>query len=715
MNKQDQNIFDEAKTRFKACESWEAEARENFIFDMRFANGDSQNRFQWPDQIANDRSGRGAPCLTINKTFQHCQMLINDQRQNQSQIEVRPTGNGASFEAAKVFEGICRHIEINSNAQAAYTNATSSQILAGVGYWRVTTDYAHDDSFDQEIYITRVADPLSIYIDPNIQTSDGSDAKYAFCFKDMTREEFDASYPSEEDEVGNTAPLGEGNSSTFYSHDSKDKVRVVEYYRRKNNKDKLHHLDNGMTVRESDVKGADLLDQLKVNSVNVRDIETPEIEWFLIAGSKVIDKKKWLGKYIPIVRLPGLETVIDGRMDRRGQTRQLIDPQRIYNYWSSSAVEFVALQSKTPYLTPVEAISGFETNWANANTVNAAYLPYNGLTEAGQPIPAPARAPPPMMSQAYMSGMQVAQQEMMMATSQYEANMGQKSNEVSGTAVDARQRQGETASYHFIDRFSQAIRLTGRILVDLIPKMYDSERILTILGADGSQSAVHVHPGHQDGQGNPLSHTQVQDPDAEDYDPSAISAIFNPTVGNYAVEADVGPAYSTRRQETFQAISKILQSDMALMPVIGDLMFQAADFPMASQIAERLHRMVPKQALGTAPDPQIGQLQQMLAQQHQEMTAMQGQLQAAKNKADTTEQQKDIDQYRAETDRMKAVGGIDPAAMMPIIRQMVSQVLGQPVNSLIAAHAEENAVMAQPPAAPPSPVLPPQPPSESPQ
>lgn len=708
----DEKVIYEAKTRFQRCDSWESEARRNYVFDMKFANGDPTNMYQWPEGIARDRGSDMRPCLTVNKTRQHNLQIVNDQRQHPTAIAIRPTGNNATYEAARVLEGVCRHIEVQSNAQNAYSNAAYCQVTGGIGYWRVVTDYASDESFEQEVFIRRIPDPLSVFLDPDIQEADGSDARFAFVFRDMPRDEFDESYGRKADDVrDNVAPLGtDGNNQTSVAEaQAEDTVRVMEYFRMVMQPDRLHELDNGMVVRESEVRNAnknaglkqslgmgdddelDLVDQLQRSSTRSRPVETPVIEWYLIADQRVLDRSIWPGKYIPIVRVIGEETVIDGVLDRKGHTRCLIDPQRIYNYWTSSAVESVALQTKTPYLVAIEAIAGFEEDWENANVDNKAYLPYNSMREDGQNIDTPQRVPPPVMSSAYIDGMRIAAQEMMMVSGQYEANMGQKSNEVSGKAVDARERQGDNATYHFIDRMAEAIRFTGRILVDLIPKVYDTQRIVAILEPDGTQKMVQIDPTH------PQSHTQLipdADPYAEDYDPTAIVAIMNPAVGRYEVEADVGPEYATRRQETFNAITQILQYNESLMPVIGDLLFKAADFPLADEIAKRLHNMVPPQALGQdQPDPQLQQLQSLLAKQHEQMMKLQMQADEAKSrsldlasKLIAAEQRTHLDAYKAETERMAAVGKIDPEAMMPVIRQLVSEAIGTPINPEIAKH-----------------------------
>lgn len=687
MSQKEDDLVKEAQDRFKRCEQYESKARENYLYDYRFVNGDSSNMFQWPVGLAQSRASTDLPCLTVNKTRQHCLQIINDQRQNESSINIRPTGDGATFEAAQVLEGLCRHIEYQSNAEAAYANATDCQVKGGIGYWRVLCDYENDGSFDQTIYIRRVPDPLSIYLDPDIQEYDGSDAKFGFVFKDMTRDEYDKEYGKDaSDDIGQNAPLGVGSSEGW---DDEDHVRVCEYYRTIYKNDKLHHLIDGSTMLESQAQDVDRLKQFSLRS---RDVQKPQIEWYLLAGSKIIDQKDWPGKYIPLVRVVGEETVIDKVMDRKGHARQLIDINRMYNYWTSSAVEHIALQTKTPYIAAAEAIESYQEEWRNANLENLTVLPYNAMREDGTAIPKPEREQPPVMAPAYLAGLKITQGEFMMASGQYEANMGEKSNEVSGKAVQERQRQGDNSTYHYIDHLAQSIRYTGRILIDLIPKIYDTKRVSKILGMDGKQTTVQIDPSH------PVAHQQVQDPDGDDYDPQAIGMIFNPNVGQYSVEADIGPAFATKRQETFNALTQILQTNESLVPLIGDLLFKAADFPLADEIGERMKNMVPKQALGQdAPNPQIIQLQQQLAQQHQVMSQQASDLVAMK-------QEKQIAEYKAETDRIKAVGSIDPAAMMPIIRQMVSDVLGTPINPIIAAHAAENAAMAQPPQAPPNPV-----------
>jgi hypothetical protein len=655
-----ERIYEEAEQRFADCEGWEKESRRLFLEDLKFASADPDNGFQWPNHMRRNRDVDQRPALTINKTRQHNLQIINDLKQNKPSIDIRPTGDGATFKSALIYNHVVRDIERQSNASVAYDIASEFQVKAGIGYVRVVTDYISDMSFDQEIRIRAVNDPLSVYLDRDIKERNGSDARYGFVFEDVEKKKFEKEYP----DFKNRA-----NLDTLQSGDNwldRDHVRVCEYWRRMEKKDRLIFLekpimapgadpDIGQTgdviQRESRMKelfkdDPETLKQLlAMPGTRTRPIVTQDVEWYKIVGHEVIDKKPWLGKYIPIVRFVGEETVIDGKLDRKGHTRNLKDAQRIYNYWTSAAVEHIALQSKTPWTIPIQAVEGYETYWSTANKVNHAYLPYNAIDDDGNPLPKPERMRPPEFSDAYMKGMEVAGNELMYASGQYQAQMGQNENAKSGKAIGERQRQGDNATYHFVDNQGVAIRYLGEIVVDLIPKVYDTKRVKMIVARDGKQHHVTVDPMAS-------SAHEVED-DARDAE--AIKSIFNPNVGRYSVEADMGPSYATVRQEQFEAFTKILTSWQEGISVIGDLYFRSADFEMADEAADRIKRMIPAHILGEGPTD----AEQKLTGQVQQLTAMNTELTQKiaeeKLRTRTREEKRDIDGYNAITKRIETL------------------------------------------------------------
>lgn len=679
-------IVAEAKERFERCQEFESDFRQRFVEDLRFANGDADNGWQWPDQIRTTREGDARPCLTINKVRQHNLQIINDAKQNKPSVKTLPVDGQADIEIAKILDGIVRHIEYNSHAEIVYDTATEFAVQGGLGYWRVVCEYAHDGSFDQEIFLRRVKDPLTIYLDPDIESADGSDAKFGFVFEEMTEAEFKARYPGED---AQSVVFGDDSQSDGWI--SKNKIRVCEYFRKTSKLDKLINHPLRGPVRLSEIDDPEERKVIEADpAVQKREITEPQITWYLIAGDKVIDEKLWAGRYIPIVRVVGEEIVINGKVERKGHTRNMKDAQRMYNYMSSANVEYIALQTKTPYVGPVEAFEGHEDKWANANKDNLPYLPYNQFDYQGNQIERPQREQPPVGANAYLSGMTTAQQELMMSSGQYQEQFGQQSNAQAGVAIQARQRQGDRATYHFIDNVARAIRYTGRVLIDLIPKIYDTKRVVRIVGEDGTETFAQLDPQQQ----QPL--TQQSHPSIAD----EVQLIFNPGIGRYDVTVEVGPNYETRRQEAFNALTQIMSQDQELMKVAGDLLFKAADFPMADEVAERLHRTIPPQILGEGPTPQEQDMQQKMQQMGQMIEHLAGALQQAQQGRE--QQDTNIRAYDAETKRLQALG-------QPLDPELVAHVATQVVMQMMQTGAPEGA-----PPAPPYPMQPQQQPQNPP-
>lgn len=671
-SRKDEKILNEAQTRLNTAVSFESEAWSRWLDDVKFANADPDNGYQWPRDVMQNRQIEQRPCLTINKTRQHCLQITNDARQNKPMIKVIPVANGASVEAAAVFNDVIRRIEYNSNAQSAYDMATKFQVQGGIGFLRVRTDYCDDDSFDQEIFIDPVPNPMMIRIDPEAKQPDKSDMKWCFVFEDMPREEFEKAYPKFKDMSSNGTLAAQNQWVTPNS------VRIAEYYRIKETAVRLVAYtapetgevtlvrtdDPEFTVLPPEIREALLADE----TTKARKVYDRKVEWFKIVGNEIVDRTVIPGKYIPIVPVIGEETVIEGKLDRKGHVRSMKDAQRMYNYHASASVEFAAMQTKTPWVGPMAAFEGLEDSWKRANTQNFAYLGYNHKDDDGQPIEPPSRIEPPTASPAYLQGMEIASNEMQSVSGQFEANFGEQGNERSGKAINERQRAGDRATYHYIDNLAVAIRHLGKILINMIPIVYDTKRVVQTMGEDGTEATVQIDP-----EAKAAYEAREEEREAE------AAIIFNPSVGKYDVMADVAPAYATRRQETFNAISQIITSSPETMALVGDILFKVADFPQAEELAERFRRMVPSQALGEGPTPEVQALQQQVTQMQ---SALEASMQALADKSREYELegiQKQIDVFKAETDRIaKLVEKMSPEALAPIIAQTLVQALNGP-------------------------------------
>lgn len=647
---EDDKIITEAKDRFKRAYTWESNFRRLFTQDEKFAYGDTDNGWQWPDDIRRDREVNKRPALTIPIIQTHLNLVKNDARQNKPSIKISPTDNQASFDSAQVYEGLVRDIEYKSHAQDIYDDVGDDQVDGGIGYCRLEQYYPDENSFDQAIRISPVPNALSVLLDCDIKLKDGSDAKWGFIFDDVPRKEFEREYPDVDVELISSGIAFDAGDDWI----RRDYVRVAEYYRILFKKDKLYWVRDGQgnetTFKESEApKGfKDTLDAPGTD-YKTRDVQTKQLEWYKIAGNQIIKRdEKRKGNYIPIARAVGIEKVVGGQLERKGFVRSLKDTQRMYNYHASGAVEYGALQTKTPWVGAAAAFEGNEVAWNNANRDNAAYLTFKHLDSEGQPLPPnalPQRIEPPTSASVMLQGMETAMQQMQLITGQFAAQQGAPGNEKSGKAIQERQRQSDIATYLFVNNLAIMIRHLGRMIVDLVPHIYDTKQVIQILGKDGTQSTVSVDPGLDD----PYSATTVD---------GIEQVLFNPAVGKYEVQADIGPAYSTQRQEAYNAFVQIVTGAPELMNEIGDLMFMSADFPLATKIAERFRRKIQANApyllKDGVPSPQMTAMQEALTQAQGQIGELIQKLAEKNLELKDKQEDRNIRSYEAESGRLTA-------------------------------------------------------------
>ncbi len=674
-------IVAEAKKRFQRCTEFEGTTRERFIQDLKFRHGDSDNGYQWPNAIRQARDISGKPCLTMNLVGPHNLQIVNEAKRNKSSVKIIGTGNGSSQESAKLLQQLVRHTEYISNAQTAYSTAREFQVDAGIGWWRVVTDYASNDTFNQEAYIRRVMDPLSVFLDPDIQEKDGSDAKFGFVFDSLPVDDFEDAFPKYKG-LASVAPLGAGVIDNQWP--GRDNVLICEYFRKVPREDKLISFVNAQGVRQ-EIKQSKLPENARKAVLNhpgtkFRPVWEDVIEWKLIAGEKIIDETTWPGKYIPLVRVIGTEVIIDGQLDRKGHTRTMKDGQRMFNYNASAQVEFVALQGKTPWIAPSKAIEEFENMWNSANQVNHSVLVWNHVDDDGNPVPPPQRPPAPVSSPAYQEGMANARQQIMEVSGQFQSEMGMAGNERTGAALQERKESSATSVYHFQDNYGEALRFTGKILLDLYPKIYDVKQVLHILDDDDLEIEVMIDPSAKQAYMQEVG-----------VDGAVLKRVFNPMIGTHDVAAEVGPAYGSKQKETVDALTLILTQAPALTGIIGDLLLDAMDFDKAKEAARRLKRMIPPMALGQGPTQQEQVLTQQVDQLKQLLAKTLGENAHNELKLVGKDQLRDIEAFDSETKRMAALQKFlptDPEGLSAMIHQLVEESLKTTLTPIIAQNQE---------------------------
>jgi hypothetical protein len=683
-----QDIVNEAKERFERAKDFYGPSRVLAIADTRFAMGDSDNGWQWPEAIRQGRVTDQRVCLTVNMTAQHCNQIINNIRQNRPQCRVLPADSGADKKTAEILGGLIRNIQVASFADDAHDLAAEHAVYGGEGFWRVVTDYETPTSFNQVIKVKPCPNPQLVFIDDTCQEQDKSDAEWGFVFEDISKEQCKRDYPM--------VPPADWANIDKRGWVNEDTVRIAEYFWCTYKKDTAVMYMDGSTGLKSAPDAAKTVAIGPDGKPMERETTIKQWKWCKLVGGheKPIEEREWPGEYLPIIAVVGKELNVDGEVVRKGIVRDLKDPARMVNFSYSETIQTVALQNKIPYIAAAESIEGYEDQWKSANSSNAAYLPYNAYDDDGNQLQKPERQQPAVMPAAQVQLLQVSTEQMRAASGQQNANFGIKSEASSGVGIQRLKVQGETATFHFPDNLRRALQYEARVLIDLIQKTYDTKRVVRILGLDGKEEKAMLDP---EAQGYQEADTTEQD----------IEHIFNPLVGQYDVVIDTGPSFQTQRQEGFTLLSDIASRNPKLMEVAGDLIMRNADIPGAQEIADRLEKALPP---GLADEK--GNQQAQMAQQLQQLTQktqmdeqvigkMQQHIEQLEldKKANTIKAQADLEKARmqqqtaasqgvadhavktfdAETKRMAAlVPSMGPDALRPLIMEVLNEIMNGP-------------------------------------
>ncbi len=595
----DSEILHEIKERFKEAYDASDTNYSEALSDLQFLDLD-----QWPTDLKTQRIIDGRPCLVISKINIFADQVIGDIRQNEPSIKVKPVDSKSDPKTAEILTGLIRNIEVQSDAEIAYDTAAEGAVNCGIGAFRIGTDWAGDDQFEQDIIISRIKNPFTIYWDPSSQKWDKSDARYCFVTEKIPKEEYERLYPD-----ASLMPFEGGKDKDPYWGDDKN-VRIAEYWKKEPVTKTLYLTKNPMgEIFTTDMKpDTEILTPLGWEIVKERKVESYKIVWWKVNQSEILEgPTDWLSKYIPIVMVYGKELNIEGKTNYRGIVRNAKDAQRLYNYSRSTSAEVIALTPKSPYLVTHKMISNYQSIWDQAHKRNYPYLPYDSDPDNPQAIP--KRAEPIGVNTGIQAEILIADQELHDTTGLQLASLGKKSNEKSGRAIMARQREGDVANYSFYDNLGRAMKYAGKVLVDLIPKIYDTARIIRIFNEDGSDKFIPVNqPFTEQGpNGNP------------------IHRIYDLTVGKYDVVVSIGPSFSTQREEAAESMVQFLQVVPQAGPLIGDLIAKNLDWPGASEIEKRLKLLLPPQLQGgdgqLPPPPQQPDPMQLLASKKAEAEA----------------------------------------------------------------------------------------------
>lgn len=644
--------------------------------DLKFLSGD-----QWPDQVKNERELEQRPCLTNNVLPTFVEQIIGDQLQNKPSIKINATdvtrvpdsetgedttlkikslSSGKEYELAETLQGIIKNIEYNCDAEDAYDVAFQSAVEGAFGYLRVRSDYLADDTFEQDLIIEAIENQFSVVIDPSAKKPDKSDMMWCFIDDQMLKVDFKEKYPDASMEPVNTDSVDDVGS--WFSEQT---VRVSEYFTRERVTKKVCLLSDGRSMYKEDIEGVvDELMEQGITIVRERNVKTFKTIWRKITGRDVLEGPIELKcSTVPVIPVYGKSITIKKKKIYRSAIRHSKDAQRMVNYWDSAATESVALAPKAPFSGTPEQIEGFEDEWENANTSNLSFLPFNKDNPNDR---GPQRQQPAIVPSAEISLSMQATDKIKSTMGMFDASVGAQGNETSGRAIVARQRESDTGSFRFIDNLSKAIRRVGRLLVELIPTIYDTERVVRLKFPDETEDFVKLNE-------------QIFDDEANNGEGEWVT-ISDLSIGKYDVVVTTGPAYTTQRMEAADSMMQFAAAVPQAGAVMADLIALNMDWPGADTIAERLKKIVP-------PNVLTKEEREKLEEDLPEQTEPTPEQQLLMKEAEAKNKQADADIAEAEADIFKAQLETDDA------KKLIAQIeelaaggdnLAQSVRELVA-------------------------------
>lgn len=635
-------LIELARCRFKEAMEADRENRLRAQDDLENLTGEGQ----WPDDVRKEREDDGRPCLTINRLPQFVRQVTGDIRRMNPAISVIPSDEAASPEVAEIYEGLIRQIEYKSRASRVYEKAAESAAQCGAGYFRVLADWVDNTSFNQEIRLESIHNPFSVYFDPAAKSETREDATFCFVTEVMSRDDFEEAFPKAEVV---DAEHDERTDNLENWHES-GRVVVAEYIYRDVTEREIGLLATGEVVDSP---------RAPMNFVRKRTVQDERFMWAKITGKEVLEGPIELPcGHMPIIAVLGEELNVGEEVYRSSVIRHAKDPQRLYNYWSSAQTEMIALQPKAPYLVTAKQIAGFESFWQGANNSNEPFLPYNPDEKA----PPPQRMTPPVPSSGMMQEVAKASDDMKSTTGIYDAGLGNRSNEKSGVAIRQRQMEGDISTSIYSDNMATAIEQAGRVIVSMIPRVYDTNRMVAVLGKDGATKLKEINGAviTQDG----------------------LMPVNDMLHGKYNVRVSVGPSYSTQRQDAAENMIDFVRAFPAAGAITADLVARNMDWPGADEFAERLQKTLPPGFIDEDPTPESMMAQQaaMQAQQAaQQMEMRKAQAEVAQGEAEAVEAQADAEKARLEVAEqsleLAAKNGQLNAAIAQIVQAEVARAL----------------------------------------
>jgi hypothetical protein len=613
-NSEDEQIIETSLKRFRLTAEAESDIRKQGLEDLRFSIGTGQ----WDEAVKANREIEGKPCLVVNRAPTFLRQYTGEERQQRPAMIVSPVGSNTDPETADIIQGCLRHFEVQSYADVVYDDSYDMMLRIGWHNWRINQEYVNERSFQQEPRLAGVENPFAVYTSP-VRKWDGTDPLWCHIVQDMSKEEYQAEFGRNPNKSAQIAlPSDAGNAEPMWV--VKDGARIAEYWWVELMEKELLQLDTGGTMFADEFEKAGFDKGLIVDR---RDSIDRKVNWIKHNATHILERQEYVGRYIPIVEVNGVRLNVNGKRYKAGIIRDYRDAQRIYDFMVTRAVEQVDMTGKDPLFVAEGSIAGHEDEYRQLNRKNMPYMYFKAYDENGHQLPPPTRANREPPIQAMQALIHQADYDMKAVIGIYGNGPGESpgGNE-SAFSVLTRENKTDLSTVNWSDNLNRAIRYSGKIMLDLFPKLIDQPRIQRIINPDDTTKFAVL--ANSQGDAGQLAAAQRL------IDGKAYKKIFDLGVGEYDVVLSAGPQFQTARKEAFRVLGALIESNpQVLFPILGDIWLSYGDFPGAHILVDRVKKMLPPQLQdqdASDPKQQVVALQGAMAQLQQVNQQLTGEL-----------------------------------------------------------------------------------------
>ena len=644
--------------------------------------------------------------LQFNKLATLVNSLVGEQQQNTPQLEVVPLSN-CSQETAELRSIVVKDIMLSADAKTVYQVAAMQAFTGGFGAFVIDTEYTHNKSFEQDIVYRYLKDPTRAYWDVGADTISKTDGMYAGYLTRMSRKKFRQLYgKSIEQEIYQDSGITQSKEEIALSVQpnttedpfnwaDQDAITIIDDYVRKYKNDTLYKLSNG---RELDQKEMDeliansaeysrMLDAqamqmeglagaetmvgmgISANETQMEAVEDEEeatqllwddgepvrivdsksfkhstIMHYKIAGDYILEKSEFPADDLPVIYVDQ-NSYYDkyGKQICRPFIIDAIDAQRYLNYLGTQSAFILKISRYDQFIGSKKNVASMDTQaqWRDPNNVKG-MLTYDESPSGAKP----EQLRPPELSASLMQQYQRAVEDMYTSTGLSPTQLGQQGNEISGAAIDARTRQGSYSTYAAFNSINRAISAGGQVVNQMIPRVYDTERVLSLVTPDHGRKNVTIN---------------------EQADEYGVTVKNDIRKGAFEVRLQAGPSYEGQKAQALESLNMVLQANPQLLNLFADLYAENLPLVNTIEIKNRLKTIVPPEIL------QAGKTGEMPPQAAQQDPAAQAAMAEVKFKQEQIEIKKQelamkmqemesrarLDEMKLEMDRLNIAANLE--------------------------------------------------------